>query len=80
MVRVIISCPFSVGAHFQREQRRMMISRQRERDRIREEQVRSRRARRRQSGVTTDLESSNASMHSTVVQPQSNWITSSGEK
>ncbi|KAI7895032.1 uncharacterized protein EV154DRAFT_49865 [Mucor mucedo] len=58
----------------------MMISRQRERDRIREEQVRLRRARRRQSGVAANLESSSASIHSTIVQPQSSWVTASGEK
>jgi hypothetical protein len=96
MVRIILSCPFHVGEHFQRAEQRLAIQRRQARDSRREEQVRLRRLRRREErqrarqqadgSVTPDqpmneaLMPSNASISSTVAQPRSSFITSWGER
>jgi hypothetical protein len=81
IVRVLLSCPFYVGEHFERAQQRLRFQQQQERDRRREDQVRIRRQQRRQRiraehssvGATTSNTSqqeavmpSNASTHSTT--------------
>ncbi|CAO3633904.1 unnamed protein product [Mucor hiemalis] len=75
--------------HFRKAEQRLQYKRRLQRDRRREEQVRSRqlqrreaRQRARETGVTepVPLVSSNASIASTVVQPRSTILTSWGER
>lgn len=102
MVRIIISCPFYVGHHFQRAEERLHIRRQRDRDSRREDQVRIRRQQRREDrrrrlraqqqsteqqqpqSTTTDTQEqlmpSNASIHSTIVEPRSNQFFGIAER
>lgn len=48
MIRIMLSCPFQVGEHFQRAEQRLSIQRRQARDRRRQQQVRLRRLRRRE--------------------------------
>lgn len=102
MVRIVISCPFYIGRHFERADERLRMRRQRETDSRREEQVRQRRQQRREqrhrlraqqqqqqasnepitSPVDTQgqLVPSNASIHSTVIEPRSNQFFTIAER
>ncbi|EPB81927.1 hypothetical protein HMPREF1544_11348 [Mucor circinelloides 1006PhL] len=104
MVRIVISCPFYIGHHFERADERLRMRRQREMDSRREEQVRQRRQQRREqrrrlraqqqqqqqqasnepiaSPIDTQeqLVPSNASIHSTVIEPRSNQFFTIAER
>lgn len=104
MVRIIISCPFYIGQHFERAEERLRIRRQRDRDSRREEQVRIRRQQRREdrrrrlraqqqsteqqqqqtqprtTNTQEQLMPSNASIHSTIVEPRSNQFFDIAER